>query len=132
MALPEFDALLDRARAIGAAEVATGHYARIVEGPEGLELHRAHDLDKDQSYYLFELTQEQLAATRFPLGELDKPAVRAIAVEERFASGSIGPKVEAAARFVEAGGRRAVITALEQISEAVHGRAGTVIEDEDG
>ena len=66
-----------------------------------------------------------------PLHRATAAGLRTIAVEERFASGSMGPKVEAAARFVEAGGRRAVITALEQISEAVHGRAGTVIEEDD-
>ena len=47
-----------------------------------------------------------------------------------FASGSMGPKVEAAVRFVEDGGARAVITSLEQIGDAVHGRAGTVVEPE--
>ena len=51
-----------------------------------------------------------------------------IAQEHEFASGSMGPKVEAAVRFVEAGGTRSVITSLENIEEAVHGRAGTVIE----
>ena len=59
--------------------MATRHYARIVEGPDGLELHRAAYTEKDQSYYLFELTQAQLAASLFPLGELTKPQVRDLA-----------------------------------------------------
>ena len=65
-----------------------------------------------------------------PLERATAAEMRAIAREEAFASGSMGPKVEAAVRFVENGGARAVITSLEQIEEAVHGRAGTVIEPE--
>ena len=65
-----------------------------------------------------------------PLQSATATEMRAIAREQAFASGSMGPKVEAAVRFVENGGDRAVITSLEQIEEAVHGRAGTVIEPE--
>jgi tRNA-specific 2-thiouridylase len=75
----KFDLLLERARRLGAERVATGHYARIVDGPDGPELHQAVDADKDQSYYLFELTREQLATARFPLGEMTKPEVREVA-----------------------------------------------------
>jgi tRNA-uridine 2-sulfurtransferase len=78
----KFDLLLDRARALGAERVATGHYARILPGSAGrggLELHTAVDAAKDQSYYLFELTQEQLAASLFPLGGMTKPEVRELA-----------------------------------------------------
>lgn len=77
----KFDLLLARARALGAETVATGHYARIVAGPDGPELHRGRDPDKDQSYFLFELGQEQLAASRFPLGERSKRQVRELARE---------------------------------------------------
>jgi tRNA-specific 2-thiouridylase len=77
----KFDLFLDRARALGATAIATGHYARIIEGSDGPELHRAADLQKDQSYFLFELTQEQLAMSRFPLGSLHKPQVRELARE---------------------------------------------------
>lgn len=77
----KFDLLLERARALGLEQVATGHYARIVEGEEGLELHRARDLAKDQSYFLFELGQDQLARASFPLGELTKDEVRSVARE---------------------------------------------------
>lgn len=75
----KFDLLQERAARLGAARIATGHYARIVAGPEGPELHAAIDLDKDQSYFLFELSREQLAAASFPLGEMTKPEVREIA-----------------------------------------------------
>jgi tRNA-specific 2-thiouridylase len=75
----KFDALLARAREVGAERLATGHYARIVDGPDGPELHAAADAKKDQSYFLFELTRAQLESTLFPLGEMSKDAVRAIA-----------------------------------------------------
>jgi carbamate kinase len=65
-----------------------------------------------------------------PLGQVDPARMRALQGEQGFASGSMGPKVEATLRFVEAGGTRAVITSLENIEKAVHGRAGTVIESE--
>lgn len=77
----KFDLLLDRAREIGAERLATGHYARILEGPNGLELHRATCPEKDQSYYLFELSQRQLRSIVFPLGEMSKEKVRAVARE---------------------------------------------------
>lgn len=75
----KFDLLQERAARLGAARIATGHYARILEGPDGAELHTAVDLDKDQSYFLFELTREQLAAASFPLGGMTKPEVRELA-----------------------------------------------------
>ncbi|MCZ6725805.1 MAG: tRNA 2-thiouridine(34) synthase MnmA [Acidobacteria bacterium] len=77
----KFDLFLERARAFGVDTIATGHYARIVAGAEGWELHQARTIDKDQSYYLFELTQAQLAASRFPLGDMDKERVRELARE---------------------------------------------------
>jgi tRNA-specific 2-thiouridylase len=72
----KFDAFLERARALGARRIATGHYARVVEGPDGVELHRARDEEKDQSYFLFELRADQLEAAVFPLGEMTKDEVR--------------------------------------------------------
>ena len=65
--------------ALGADYIATGHYARRVEGPGGAELHRARDSSKDQSYVLYTLPAEVRARTLFPLGELHKDDVRAIA-----------------------------------------------------
>jgi len=77
----KFDLFHRKAQAIGVEKIATGHYARITPGDHGLELRKAKDLAKDQSYFLFELSQEQLAEALFPLGELTKPEVRAIAAE---------------------------------------------------
>ena len=74
----KFSAVLDRALALGYDAVATGHYARLRPGPAGeVELHRAVDPGKDQSYVLGVLTQEQLAHSLFPLGDTAKPEVRA-------------------------------------------------------
>lgn len=77
----KFDPLHVTARQIGADRVATGHYARIrcSESTGRYELLRAVDSSKDQTYFLFGLKQEQMASTEFPLGELDKSAVREIA-----------------------------------------------------
>jgi tRNA-specific 2-thiouridylase len=75
----KFGSLLARARALGAEGVATGHYARLEDDPETGErrLLRARDRAKDQSYFLFDLSAQQLAGARFPLGELEKDEVRA-------------------------------------------------------
>jgi tRNA-specific 2-thiouridylase len=90
----KFDLLLARARRLGAGRVATGHYARLVDGPAGRELHRAVDEAKDQSYFLFELSQAQLAASEFPLGGLTKSAVRAIAQEAGLVVAGKGESME--------------------------------------
>ena len=80
----KFSNLLERARGLDADSVATGHYARVGLGPDGrYVLRRGLDRDKDQSYFLFTLTQAQLAGARFPLGELRKPEVRAYAAARR-------------------------------------------------
>src|SRR5713226_5589177 len=77
----KFDQLLIVARQIGADAVATGHYARVEfdEPRTRWILKRPADLAKDQTYFLFGLTQEQLAHTLFPLGRLTKPEVRDVA-----------------------------------------------------
>lgn len=74
----KFRHLLERSRALGATAVATGHYARIERDPASgtLSLLRGADARKDQSYFLFDLRPEQLAQIRFPVGALDKDAVR--------------------------------------------------------
>jgi tRNA-specific 2-thiouridylase len=73
----KFAAVLDRALALGFDAVATGHYAQLRTGPDGLiEMHRAVDAAKDQSYVLGVLDQEQLAHSLFPLGGSTKPDVR--------------------------------------------------------
>lgn len=77
----KFSAVLDRALALGFDAVATGHYAQIRSGPHGIEMHRAVDPLKDQSYVLGVLTQKQLEHSFFPLGGDHKPAIRAEAEE---------------------------------------------------
>jgi tRNA-specific 2-thiouridylase len=73
----KFATLLDRARGLGAEQVATGHYARVEQAPGGRWLlKRSADPDKDQSYFLFSLTQEQLSRAVFPVGGLRKADVR--------------------------------------------------------
>ncbi|MBY0565610.1 MAG: tRNA 2-thiouridine(34) synthase MnmA [Hyphomonadaceae bacterium] len=64
---------------LGADCLATGHYVQRIEGAEGPELHRAADAHRDQSYFLFATTREQLAFLRFPLGGMPKSEVRALA-----------------------------------------------------
>jgi tRNA-specific 2-thiouridylase len=104
----KFGLLLERARRLGAERVATGHYARILPGADGPELHTAVDAGKDQSYYLFELSAAQLAATEMPLGGMTKSAVRELAraaglvvagkgesMEVCFVAGSVREFVEA-------------------------------------
>src|SRR5580704_2045083 len=77
----KFADLLDTARELGASAMATGHYVRRVEGPNGAELHAAADSARDQSYFLFATTQDQLDYLRFPLGEMEKSEVRKLAAE---------------------------------------------------
>lgn len=73
----KFATLLDRARGLGAEMLATGHYARVERSHRGrYELRRGMDARKDQSYFLFSLTQEQLGHALFPVGDLSKDDVR--------------------------------------------------------
>lgn len=75
----KFEGLLDTARDLGARALATGHYIAMRPGPHGPELYRAADAERDQSYFLFATTREQLGFLRFPLGHLQKADVRALA-----------------------------------------------------
>ena len=75
----KFHDLLGTARELGAAAMATGHYVGMRLTPAGPELYRGADAERDQSYFLFATTTEQLAFLRFPLGGLTKPEVRAMA-----------------------------------------------------
>lgn len=73
----KFDVFIKEARKLGADYIATGHYARI----DGCKLYRAKDLNKDQSYFLAQVSKEQLKDVLFPIGDLEKPEVRAIATD---------------------------------------------------
>ena len=75
----KFRDLLATARDLGAEALATGHYVRRLQGPAGPELHRAQDAGRDQSYFLFATTREQLEFLRFPLGGRPKTETRALA-----------------------------------------------------
>jgi tRNA-uridine 2-sulfurtransferase len=79
----KFKAFLDHAMELGATRIATGHYARAFRSNGLYELHRGMDASKDQSYFLHRLNQSQLSRVLFPLGELKKTEVRAIAAEAR-------------------------------------------------
>jgi tRNA-specific 2-thiouridylase len=77
----KFGALWSMADALGAEYLASGHYAQVVAGPDGAELHRGLDPRKDQSYVLFPVGPERLARTLLPVGGMHKDAVRALAEE---------------------------------------------------
>ena len=77
----KFGTLLERADALGAEILATGHYARVRNDRGGYRLLRGKDVNKDQSYVLWMLTQEQLQRCRFPIGEMEKTETRRIATE---------------------------------------------------
>ena len=72
----KFGVALDYVRRLGASHFATGHYARLVPGAKGIELHKARDGSKDQSYFLHAVAVEHLCHTSMPLGELEKSDVR--------------------------------------------------------
>jgi tRNA-specific 2-thiouridylase len=104
----KFDELLRRGlAAYDADRVATGHYARVERVDGSYRLLRAADADKDQTYFLWVLDQAQLARTRFPLGELTKPEVRAIAAGLGLPTASKPESQEIC--FVPAGDYRALL-----------------------
>ncbi len=104
----KFDAFLERARALGADWIATGHYARTTVGEDDRpQLLRGLDRDKDQSYFLYTLTPEALAMTKFPVGDLQKADVRAVATRHQLA---VAEKPESAdICFVPGGDYRAIV-----------------------
>ena len=77
----KFTDLIAFARELGADCLATGHYVRRVTGPQGVEMHKGADPSRDQSYFLYGTTRDQLDFLRFPLGDLPKSAVRKLAEE---------------------------------------------------
>jgi tRNA-specific 2-thiouridylase len=82
----KFRAFLDHALTLGADAIATGHYARVAQRDGEFFLLKGLDPRKDQSYFLYTLNQHQLAHARFPIGELEKPAVRELAHEHGLAT----------------------------------------------
>ncbi|HEX7002934.1 MAG TPA: tRNA 2-thiouridine(34) synthase MnmA [Trueperaceae bacterium] len=84
----KFGSFVKRAIMLGCEFMATGHYVRRVDGPDGVELHRGRDDSKDQTYFLWALPREILRYLLFPLGELTKEEVRALAGERGFATAS--------------------------------------------
>jgi len=79
----KFKAFLDYCLDLGADQVATGHYAKIIESSEGFELHKGDDGKKDQSYFLYTLNQNTLSKSVFPLASLEKSEIRAIAKDQK-------------------------------------------------
>ena len=124
----KFAALLDKAVALGFDAVATGHYAQVVERPDGTrELHRAVDAAKDQSYVLGVLAADQLARSFFPLGDTTKPQIRAEAKERGFYVASKPDSHDIC--FIADGNTKAWLTARlgEQPGEIVDADSGEVV-----
>jgi tRNA-specific 2-thiouridylase len=127
----KFRALLDRAVALDADYLATGHYARIERRGAGYALLRAADPAKDQSYVLYPLGQAELAKTLFPVGRYEKPAIRALAREMRL---ELAEKPDSAdICFVPDGDYRAFVSRrLSQAPGEVRDGAGNVLARHDG
>ena len=124
----KFDQLLVVARQIGADMLATGHYARVEfdEQRERWLLRRPADLAKDQTYFLFGLTQEQLSRTMFPLGEMTKPEVRELARKHGLALAEKPDSQEIC--FVPGGDYKRFLDAyLEEQGEALPDTSGQLV-----
>jgi tRNA-specific 2-thiouridylase len=124
----KFDRFLEMADAVGAHHIATGHYARIRydESSGRYQLLRAVDQTKDQTYFLFGLTQAQLARTLFPLGEMTKPAVRDLAASMALAVAAKGDSQEIC--FVPNGDYAAFMTAyLKETGVSVAETRGEIV-----
>ncbi len=124
----KFDQLLLTAQQIGATRIATGHYARNHFDPERGRwiLSRPADRSKDQTYFLFGLTQEQLAHTLFPLGEMQKPAVRVMAADAGLAVAAKPDSQEIC--FIPGGDYQAFLRAyLEEQEQAMPDTAGELV-----
>ena len=124
----KFDQLLLTARQIGADRIATGHYARNHWHPERGRwiLSRPADRSKDQTYFLFGLTQDQLSRTLFPLGGYTKPEVRALAAEHGLALAQKPDSQEIC--FIPGGDYKRFIDAyLEEQERELPGSAGALV-----
>jgi tRNA-specific 2-thiouridylase len=124
----KFDQLLTTARQIGADRIATGHYARNrFDAASGRWiLSRPEDKSKDQTYFLFGLTQDQLSRTLFPLGEMQKPAVRELASEAGLRVAAKPDSQEIC--FIPGGSYNAFLNAyLDEQGEAVPDSSGELV-----
>src|SRR6202453_4270132 len=124
----KFDALLQTARSIGAERIATGHYAVNEYDPARARwiLKRPADVAKDQTYFLFGLTQEQLSRTLFPLGKLTKPEVREVARARGLALTEKPDSQEIC--FIPGGDYKQFLTAyLEEQGEPMPDSAGELV-----
>src|SRR6202050_2018022 len=124
----KFDQLLKTSRSIGADSIATGHYAVNEYDPARARwiLKRPADLAKDQTYFLFGLTQEQLSRTLFPLGRLTKPAVREVARQRGLALAEKPDSQEIC--FIPGGDYKQFLTAyLEEQGEQIPETAGELV-----
>jgi len=124
----KFDHLLERAKVFGATRVATGHYARVTHDSETgqARLYRSVDREKDQSYFLFPLDQEQLRSACFPIGEMTKHQVRARA--RKLGLGTADKPESQEICFVPDGDYAKVIERLRPRAARLHGE----IVDESG
>jgi tRNA-specific 2-thiouridylase len=129
----KFRDLLQTARELGADALATGHYARRVVGDAGVEMHRGADPSRDQSYFLFATTRDQLDYLRFPLGDLPKTATRDIAARLELPVAAKPDSQDIC--FVPTGDYAAVVAKLRpgavEAGEIVH-RDGRVLGRHDG
>jgi tRNA (5-methylaminomethyl-2-thiouridylate)-methyltransferase len=121
----KFGPLLAFADAVGADTLATGHYARLEQGPSGPRLGRAVDRDKDQSYFLFGVRPELFARVQFPLGDRTKDEVRAIARRFRLPNADKPDSNEIC--FIPDGDHLAFVKA-----RGGAGPAGTIVDDATG
>jgi tRNA-specific 2-thiouridylase len=124
----KFDQLLKTAQSIGAVHIATGHYAVNEYDPARARwiLKRPADLAKDQTYFLFGLTQEQLAHTLFPLGRMTKPEVREVARQRGLALAEKPDSQEIC--FIPGGDYKQFLTAyLEEQGQALPETAGELL-----
>jgi len=126
---PKFTDLLNIARELGADCLATGHYVRRVIGSDIVELHRAVDPARDQSYFLYATTEAQLDFLRFPLGGLAKPEVRRLAAATGLAVADKPDSQDIC--FVPDGDYAKVVSAVrpeaELAGEIVHAATGEVL-----
>jgi tRNA-specific 2-thiouridylase len=116
----KFSLLFDRARALGATRVATGHYARTHNSGNTVRLLKGLDDNKDQSYFLFEMGQEQLAHTLFPVGDLSKAEVREHA--QRLGLQVADKPDSHDICFVPPGGYAAVVERLKGLASSTPGK----------